>query len=160
MLPDGRALRIRVLAGADQVEDLGYPPGAVAKLRASLAEGWLAVAPGQPMSLAEEARVGWWLVDPATGQTVDELDDGRGAPEYIIVQAPGQVSKSALRDLAQNCLAGTAAAAAALLLVYVVWDLRDRLPVGVAFSSGHGAGGAGALAYEPLKYCVRTALGV
>jgi hypothetical protein len=24
-------------------------------------------------------RLGWWLVDPSTGATVDMLDDGRGA---------------------------------------------------------------------------------
>ena len=31
------------------------------------------------MTIGEDARLGWWLVDPASGATIDMLDDGSGA---------------------------------------------------------------------------------
>ena len=34
--------------------------------------------PSDRWALGGEARIGWWLVDPATGDTVDMLEDGRG----------------------------------------------------------------------------------
>ena len=38
----------------------------------------MVVVPERPVALGGEERVGWWLVDPATGATADTMDDGRG----------------------------------------------------------------------------------
>jgi hypothetical protein len=37
--------------------------------------------------VGDSGRLGWWLVDPATGGTLDLLDDGRGTDvaEYVLV---------------------------------------------------------------------------
>ena len=31
------------------------------------------------MTFGDRERVGWWLVNPVTGATIDQLDDGGGA---------------------------------------------------------------------------------
>jgi hypothetical protein len=69
---------VRVLQGSVPA-DLGYPPAAAARLADALAAGWVAIGPEQPVSMGDDARLGWWLVDPATGATADMLDDGGGA---------------------------------------------------------------------------------
>jgi hypothetical protein len=43
-----------------------------------LSAGWVAIAPRTPVHLGGAERVGWWLVDPASGRTTDQMDDGRG----------------------------------------------------------------------------------
>jgi hypothetical protein len=79
---------LRVLRGTVP-DDLAYPEAARMRLAAALGEGWVAVAPATPVSLSGVPRTGWWLVDPASGRTIDMLDDGRGAEgvEYTGVVA-------------------------------------------------------------------------
>jgi hypothetical protein len=75
---------LRVLTGA-LPPDHGYPPVAAAFLGDALAEGWLAIVPERPVQLGGESRLGWWLVDPLTTETRDQMDDGRGSEmtEYV-----------------------------------------------------------------------------
>jgi hypothetical protein len=68
---------LRVLRG-ELPSDPGYPAAAAALLAEALAEGWVAVAPERPVQLGGDERLGWWLVDPTTGATRDQMDDGRG----------------------------------------------------------------------------------
>jgi hypothetical protein len=68
---------------------LPYPPDPLARLTSALDAGWIAVAPERPVQLAGRERVGWWLIDPLTGRTIDQLDDGRGGMlehEHILIQ--------------------------------------------------------------------------
>lgn len=55
-----------------------YPAETAQRIGESLAAGYLVIVPVQPVPVDGSPRVGWWLVDPATGGTLDELDDGRG----------------------------------------------------------------------------------
>jgi hypothetical protein len=43
----------------------------------------------RPIPVGDADRLGWWLVDPATGATRDQMDDGRGltAEEGLLVGA-------------------------------------------------------------------------
>jgi hypothetical protein len=52
--------------------------GARARIAAAVAAGLVVIVPERPVALGGEERVGWWLVDPATGATQDQMDDGRG----------------------------------------------------------------------------------
>ena len=79
---------LRVLRGTVP-DDLAYPEAARRRLAAALGDGWVAVAPAQPVTLGDVPRTGWWLVDPATGRAVDMMDDGRGAEG---VEYPGVVA--------------------------------------------------------------------
>jgi hypothetical protein len=79
---------VRVLRGSIPT-DLGLLPDSRARLEAALASGLVAVAPASPVSMGGRERLGWWLVDPATGRTTDEMDDGTGssATEYHAINA-------------------------------------------------------------------------
>ncbi|MBX3031559.1 MAG: hypothetical protein KF809_15540 [Chloroflexi bacterium] len=69
---------LRVIQGSLPT-DLAVPAEAVGALTEALAAGWVAIGPERPVTIDDSPRLGWWLVDPATGATVDLLDDGRGA---------------------------------------------------------------------------------
>jgi hypothetical protein len=74
----------RVLHGGGVPGDLAWSEDAQKRLEASLANGWVAIAPERAMTIGGRERVGWWLVDPRTGRAVDQLDDGRGGfSEYL-----------------------------------------------------------------------------
>ena len=60
------------------VESLPYTESAKATLRRALDDGWVAIAPERPVELGGAERVGWWLVDPATGRVADQMDNGMG----------------------------------------------------------------------------------
>ena len=83
----------RVLRGAGATEGLPWTDDARATLERSLADGWVAVAPERPVVIGDRERVGWWLVDPDTGRTMDQLDDGRGEEglEFTATVAVGPV---------------------------------------------------------------------
>jgi hypothetical protein len=68
----------RAVQAPDDLADLEMPPDALARLSASLRAGMVAIVPERPVEIDGQARSGWWLVDPATGRTRDEADDGRG----------------------------------------------------------------------------------
>jgi hypothetical protein len=73
-----QGIELRVMRGS-RPDDLLWPVAAAAQLDASLADGWVAIAPSSPVPIGDGMRLGWWLVDPLTGVTVDQLDDGGGA---------------------------------------------------------------------------------
>jgi hypothetical protein len=57
---------------------LAIGEGARARIAEALAAGLVVIVPEQPVALGGKERVGWWLVDPTTGATQDQLHDGRG----------------------------------------------------------------------------------
>jgi hypothetical protein len=57
---------------------LAIGEGARARITEALVAGFVVVVPERSVALGGEQRVGWWLVDPATGATADTMDDGRG----------------------------------------------------------------------------------
>lgn len=101
---------LRVLREAGSTATLPWSDDARARLEASLASGWLAVAPERPVLIGGSERIGWWLVDPATGRTVDELDDGRGsAPtDETIILTRVSLRNAAAKRRFGKCLAGAA----------------------------------------------------
>jgi hypothetical protein len=57
---------------------LAFGEGARALIAAALEAGLVVIVPERPVALDGQERIGWWLVDPATGATEDQMDDGRG----------------------------------------------------------------------------------
>jgi hypothetical protein len=74
-----QGIDIVVLRGSEPPDDLSLGPEAAARLRAALADGWVAILPERPVTLDGRERLGWWLVEPATGRTIDQLADGGGS---------------------------------------------------------------------------------
>ena len=70
---------LRVVRDLDAVGSLPLDPDVLARLRASIESGRVAVTPERPVRIAGNDRTGWWLIDPITGATADQMDDGRGA---------------------------------------------------------------------------------
>jgi hypothetical protein len=61
-----------------------YPGPARARMLGDIDAGQIVVAPLRPVDVASRARVGWWRVDPDSGQTVGAMDNGllAAAGEY------------------------------------------------------------------------------
>ena len=70
-------LLVIVPATPDRAESVSAASGAKARLRARLAEGWIVVLPERAVSFGAEPVIGWWLVNPATGVVLDEMESGR-----------------------------------------------------------------------------------
>jgi hypothetical protein len=63
-------------------------PGAARPLLdAALDAGRVVVIPAQPVTLNSAPRIGWWEIDPATGDALDRMDDGgrEAAPGYAFL---------------------------------------------------------------------------
>lgn len=70
---------LRAASSPEDLEDLLMEEPARARLAARLHEGLVAVVPMQSVTIDGAPRSGWWLIDPASGRVVDEMDDGRGS---------------------------------------------------------------------------------
>jgi hypothetical protein len=68
---------------------LAIGEGARALIAAALEAGLVVIVPERPVALDGEERIGWWLVDPATGATEDQMDDGRGVEMAEYARALG-----------------------------------------------------------------------
>jgi transglutaminase-like putative cysteine protease len=65
--------------GVDDTSRLTLDEVAQLRIAAALAAGYVVIVPERAVELGGAMRSGWWLVDPATGTTLDQLDDGGGA---------------------------------------------------------------------------------
>jgi hypothetical protein len=75
----GQAIATVVLRpGEADPTRLAIGAGARALIAEALRADLVVVVPERPVALGGEERVGWWLVDPTTGATADQMDDGRG----------------------------------------------------------------------------------
>jgi hypothetical protein len=61
---------------ADAVRDLEWPADASARLAEDVGAGFMAVAPRRPVLLDGDQRVGWWRIDPESGETIGVMDTG------------------------------------------------------------------------------------
>ncbi len=149
----------RVLRGSGATSDMPWTDDARARLETSLARGWLAVAPERPVVIGGRERIGWWLVDPETGRTIDQLDDGRGSSttDTTII-----VSRVALRNAAAKqrlgiCVAGLMWLIAEFMaLILFQAELAAGAPsAAAALGAGSGAGlsGLGAFGFLVQGQC-------
>jgi transglutaminase-like putative cysteine protease len=70
---------VRVLTpGASNAAPLSLDEAARLRIEAALADGYTVIVPERSVAIGNTVRSGWWLVDPKTGATQDQLDDGRG----------------------------------------------------------------------------------
>jgi hypothetical protein len=69
----------RAISARDQLSEWSAPPDAMSRLGEAIERGWVAVVPDGPVTIGGSERLGWWLVNPATGMAVDQLDTGGGS---------------------------------------------------------------------------------
>lgn len=70
---------IRAVTRLDQLSGIQISPVGEARVRAAIGAGQVVVLPARPVSLDGQARSAWWIIDPATGRTRDEMENGRGS---------------------------------------------------------------------------------
>lgn len=76
-----------VLSSANRALVADMPGAARPLLDAALDAGRVVVIPAQPVTLNSAPRIGWWEIDPATGDALDRMDDGgrEAAPGYAFL---------------------------------------------------------------------------
>jgi transglutaminase-like putative cysteine protease len=134
-------LGLRVLRAPEDAAALPYAPDALVRLRDSLADGWLAVAPERTVLIGEEDRAGWWLIDPLSGRAVDQMDDGRGEEMggYLTIEYGSFRASIPIRRMAV-CAAWIAAMTAGILSIYGgVWQAVQGAAAGSGLAGGLGA---------------------
>ena len=94
------------LQGPTVASTLPYEPEAAARIAERLSAGLVVVVPERAVDLDGGQRLGWWLVDPVTGQTLDESEDGRGtdAVEEPILLPYTTETKAIQEWLRINCV--------------------------------------------------------
>jgi hypothetical protein len=143
-----RGIEMGIFTDTSQVAILPYPPDAKERLREAVEAGWVAIGPVRPVTLGDTERVGWWLVEPSTGSTVDQMDDGRGVViggQTVVMRTVFMRATAPMRRLGL-CLAIAAVTAATVILSEGIagayGDLDEGLGVLVTFGAIGAAGGA------------------
>jgi transglutaminase-like putative cysteine protease len=107
---------VRLVRDAQEVGGLPFVPDSLERLRAAISGGRVAVVPERQVRIGADERVGWWVVDPATGAVFDQMDDGRGvAGESATLFANTVRMARPMRDL--GLCVGLAVMVTSLLLV-------------------------------------------
>lgn len=79
-----------------------FPPDAMRRMDVALRAGSILVVPDRPTVVDGVPRIGWWQVDPGTGDVVDVMDDGSGQATTERVESEG------VFDTIINCIMGNA----------------------------------------------------
>jgi hypothetical protein len=61
---------------AHTIQDLSWTADAAARLAMDVDAGFVVVALNQGVSINGRERVGWWRIDPTTGETIGVMDTG------------------------------------------------------------------------------------
>ncbi|MGB5132153.1 MAG: hypothetical protein WBO00_06035, partial [Steroidobacteraceae bacterium] len=63
---------------------LPWPEDEIARVAADVNAGFMVLVPRQAVMIDDQQRVGWWRVDPASGETIGVMDNGfhAGMVEY------------------------------------------------------------------------------
>jgi transglutaminase-like putative cysteine protease len=73
------SIPIWAMVPGDDTSGLDLPAASVAAIQQSLDLGLVVVSPEQSVEIDGEARTGWWVIDPVTGTTRDQMDSGGGS---------------------------------------------------------------------------------
>jgi len=105
---------------ARAAQELGWPGDAGARLAEQLDAGFMAVVPTTPVAAGDRQRVGWWRVNPVSGETIGVMDTGyhQGLTDEEVVK---------LKVALQNFLEKDAVAWARI-------RARSRLPIPIGES--------------------------
>jgi hypothetical protein len=108
---------VAVSIGRDElgaVGNFGWPDDVAARVTASVNAGYVAVVLKEPVSIHGRQRIGWWRVDPTSGETIGVMDTGlhEDTAEYSLITLHTKVLQL---FLAANAGAIAAARAAPVL---------------------------------------------
>ena len=87
--PPGDTSRTIRPGDAASAGTMGWPADAAARLASHVHEGFLVVALNRPVQVLGRGRLGWWRIDPKSGDTIGVMDTGfnQDMPEQSKVRA-------------------------------------------------------------------------
>ena len=93
-----------LIAARDQsaVEALPWPEDEAARVAADVASGYITLVPRKALLLDEQQRVGWWRVNPATGETIGVMDTGFHAAQTEDTITRARVALRNLREFVRQ----------------------------------------------------------
>ncbi len=152
-------ISVLTVTSPDQLAQLTMSDDARSVLAAEIERGFYAVVPeSTPSGLAQ---TGWWRVHPETGQTLGQLDDGRGVEitEYHIIVGFGVVGYLLLKYQLYQCYSDYAAKnpgssqedfgfACCILFNYATFGIGAALGVGIAAKLGEASAGTLGLTFD------------
>jgi hypothetical protein len=70
------------------VQELGWPEDVAARLLANVDADSVVVAVSKPVSILGRSRIGWWRIDPESGETIGVMDTGlhQDTGDYSLAQ--------------------------------------------------------------------------
>ena len=71
-------IEIVALSGTDGLSGIDLADDTITTIQAALDSGLVVVLPRKAVPVGETAAIGWWLIDPVTGRTWDQVENGRG----------------------------------------------------------------------------------
>ncbi len=86
---------IAVLSTVEDLARVTADEMSVALITAILEQGAIVVAPERPVTLDGVPFTGWWAIDPATGRTWDQLQNGRS---FASSRSPGMIRRMRAQD--------------------------------------------------------------
>ena len=92
-LAHAQNVRVRVVFG-ELPDDLKLEPEHVLAIRAEVAAGKIVVVPERAIEAGGRPRQGWWRIEPGTGATIDQLENGGGAAQVEYKGATIPVSRA------------------------------------------------------------------
>ncbi|MGI8475764.1 MAG: hypothetical protein ACR2OO_05270 [Thermomicrobiales bacterium] len=122
---------VRVLRASADSASLAVGADAKIRIAASLAAGRIVVTPAASVAVNGVQRTGWWEIDPASGATVDVMDDGGRQTEYAALLR-------AIASLAANPLVRVGTCVAAVF--FFASALLNAAAAGVTAAEGSMSG--------------------
>jgi hypothetical protein len=101
---DGQGVAIEVFSASASPVAQQASPDALARIAAHVGAGRVLLAPAGPVALGSQSLMGWWILDPASGLILDEMENGRhqAMTEESAAQTPARQSAPATRSLGQR----------------------------------------------------------
>lgn len=82
-------IEIRTLTSVADLAEVDLGLEATARITTALEASLIVIAPERSVAIDNVDRSGWWLIDPATGRTRDELDTGKGGASFRVTGETG-----------------------------------------------------------------------
>lgn len=113
-------IAIQVLQPGTSPAGVDLPAEAVAQISERLANGWMVIVPAQAVLLDETPAIGWWQVDPLTGETFDQMAGGGSSETVEYEGGLGQILALIFRlQKLAACIGGVAAAIMGAVLLAI-----------------------------------------
>lgn len=145
----------KVYRGSSSAVSLPYETGPNALIGAAMDAGLIVIVPERAVDTGGGTHVGWWLVDPATGATTDQLEDGRGVALGEDIQVQTAILSQAVKRMLFRLFTCVAARAAAVAVIFEALSNTPQVPFPLSYFLAMGSAMASSIGnYAVFGGCV------